>query len=186
MFDDDQFEEELEMEDDAFVLIGKEVAPNSEIPETMFPLLKEFSDIFPDELPDVLPPLCDIQHHIDLEPDSQLPNMSHDRMSPEEHEELRRQELRLLIPTDVVQKRDNPRIDVLIGEEVAEDELEMEDDAFVLIGKEVAPHSEIPETMFPLLKEFSDIFPDELPDALPPLCDIQHHIDLEPDSQLPN
>nr|GFC92865.1 hypothetical protein [Tanacetum cinerariifolium] len=33
--DDDQFEDELEMGDDAFVLIGKEVAPNSEIPEAI-------------------------------------------------------------------------------------------------------------------------------------------------------
>nr|GEU71414.1 hypothetical protein [Tanacetum cinerariifolium] len=91
MFDDDQFEDELEMGDDAFVLIGKEVAPNSEILEAMFPLLEEFSDVFHDELPDALPPLCDIQRHIDLEPGSQLPNMPHNRMSPGKHEELRRQ-----------------------------------------------------------------------------------------------
>nr|GEV50189.1 hypothetical protein [Tanacetum cinerariifolium] len=62
------FEDELEMGDDAFVLTGKEVAPNSKIPEAMFPLLEEFSDVFLDELHDALPPLCDIQHHIDLEP----------------------------------------------------------------------------------------------------------------------
>nr|GEZ86914.1 hypothetical protein [Tanacetum cinerariifolium] len=67
MFDDDQFEDELEMEDDAFVLIGKEVAPNSKIPEAMFPLLEEFFDVFPDEFPDALP------------------------MSLGEHEDLRRQ-----------------------------------------------------------------------------------------------
>nr|GEV55812.1 reverse transcriptase domain-containing protein [Tanacetum cinerariifolium] len=85
------FKDELEMGDDAFVLTGKEVAPNSEIPEAMFSLLDEFSDVFPDELPDALPPLCDIQHHIDLEPSSQLPNMSHYRLCPGEHEELRRQ-----------------------------------------------------------------------------------------------
>ncbi|GJS51826.1 putative reverse transcriptase domain-containing protein [Tanacetum coccineum] len=54
------------------------------------------------------------------------------------------------------------------------------DDVFVLIGKEVAKDSEIPKAMIPLLKEFSDVFPDELPDGLPPLRDIQHHIDLEP------
>nr|GEX22574.1 reverse transcriptase domain-containing protein [Tanacetum cinerariifolium] len=40
------------MRDDVFVLIGKEVAEDSEIPKAMIPLLKEFSDVFPDELPD--------------------------------------------------------------------------------------------------------------------------------------
>nr|GEV69031.1 putative reverse transcriptase domain-containing protein [Tanacetum cinerariifolium] len=92
IFDDDQFEDELEMRDDAFVLIGKEVAPNSEILEAMFPLLEEFFDIFHDELPNALPPLCDIQHHIDLEPSSQLPNRPHYRLCLGEHEELRRQD----------------------------------------------------------------------------------------------
>nr|GEX56918.1 putative reverse transcriptase domain-containing protein [Tanacetum cinerariifolium] len=91
MFDDYQFEDELEMGDDAVVLIGKEVASNSEIPEAMFPLLEEFSDVFPNELPDALLPLCDIQHHIDLEPSLQLSNMSYYRLCLGEHEELRRQ-----------------------------------------------------------------------------------------------
>ncbi|GKB63485.1 putative reverse transcriptase domain-containing protein [Tanacetum coccineum] len=53
------------------------------------------------------------------------------------------------------------------------------DDIFVLIGKEVAKDSKIPKAMIPLLEEFFDVFPDELPDGLPPLRDIQHHIDLE-------
>nr|GEV28364.1 putative reverse transcriptase domain-containing protein [Tanacetum cinerariifolium] len=94
------------MGDDVFVLIGKEVVEGSEIPEAMFSLLKEFSNVFSDELPDGLPPLrdiqhhielpdalphlCDIQHHINLEPGSQLPNTPHERMIPGEHE-LRRQ-----------------------------------------------------------------------------------------------
>ncbi|GKE88486.1 hypothetical protein Tco_1565961 [Tanacetum coccineum] len=78
-----QFQDELDMGGDVFVLIGKEVAKDSEIPEAMIPLL--------DELPDGLPPLRDIQHHIDLEPASQLPNRPHYRMSPREHKELRRQ-----------------------------------------------------------------------------------------------
>nr|GFA79820.1 putative reverse transcriptase domain-containing protein [Tanacetum cinerariifolium] len=91
MFNDDQFEDELEMRDDAFVLIGKDVSPNSEIPEAMFPLHEEFFDVFHDDLPDVLQPLCEIQHHINLEPSSQLPNRTHYRLCPGEHEELRRQ-----------------------------------------------------------------------------------------------
>ncbi|GKG32972.1 hypothetical protein Tco_0430482, partial [Tanacetum coccineum] len=57
----------------------------------MFPLLEEFSDVFPDELHDGLSPLHDIQHHIDLESGSQFPNMPHYRMSPGEHGELHRQ-----------------------------------------------------------------------------------------------
>nr|GEX17294.1 hypothetical protein [Tanacetum cinerariifolium] len=61
-----------------------------------------------------------------------------------------------------------------------EDELEMGDDIFVLIGKKVAEDSEILEVMIPLHEEFTVVFPDELPDGLSPLCDIQHHIDLEP------
>ncbi|GKF99592.1 hypothetical protein Tco_0301283, partial [Tanacetum coccineum] len=42
-----QFEDEMEMEDDVFVLIGKEVAEDGEIPEAMNLLLEEFLDVFP-------------------------------------------------------------------------------------------------------------------------------------------
>ncbi|GJU50114.1 hypothetical protein Tco_1219669 [Tanacetum coccineum] len=82
------FQDESKMGDDVFVLIGKEVDKDSKISEAMIPLLEEFFDVFSDDLPNGLPPLCDIQHHIDLEPGSQLPNTPHYRMIPKEHEEL--------------------------------------------------------------------------------------------------
>nr|GEU39551.1 putative reverse transcriptase domain-containing protein [Tanacetum cinerariifolium] len=42
--------DELETGDDAFELIRKEVPLNNEIPEAMFPLLEEFSEVFLDEM----------------------------------------------------------------------------------------------------------------------------------------
>ncbi|GKA00850.1 putative reverse transcriptase domain-containing protein [Tanacetum coccineum] len=62
------FQDELEMVDDIFVPLGNKVATDSKIPKAMIPLLEEFSDVFPDEFPDGLLPLRDIQHYIDLEP----------------------------------------------------------------------------------------------------------------------
>ena len=91
-----KFEEELQESEVVFALVGKELAGDVELPEAAVGLVSEFQDVFPEELPVGLPPLRDIQHQIDLEPGASLPNRPHYRMSPAEHEELRRQVEELL------------------------------------------------------------------------------------------
>lgn len=52
--------------------------------------MTEFGDVFLKELPDELPPMCHIQHAIDLAPGATLPNLSHYRMEPMKYKELYR------------------------------------------------------------------------------------------------
>ena len=85
-----RFNEEMRDTGTFYVLIGKEISKRVVNPETAVYLVKEFGDVFPEELPKGLPPLRDIQHQIDLEPRAMLPNRPHYQMSPSEHEELRR------------------------------------------------------------------------------------------------
>lgn len=87
------FNQELQTEDFALALMTVDpTAPAQPATDSRITqLLDEFEDIFPQELPLGLPPLRDIQHHIDLVPGASLPNRPHYRMSPQEHEELRKQ-----------------------------------------------------------------------------------------------
>ena len=57
----------------------------------VFPnLLQEFEDVFLDELPPDLPPLCGIEHRIDLIPGAPLPNKAPYRVNPKETKEIQR------------------------------------------------------------------------------------------------
>ena len=62
-----------------------------EVPPIVRPILEEFHDVVLKEIPLGLPPMRDIQHHIDLIPGLILPNKAVYRISPKEHEELKRQ-----------------------------------------------------------------------------------------------
>jgi hypothetical protein len=78
-----------------FVLICKGTVlttnDHSTIPSPLLSLLKEFQDVFPDELPHGLPPLRGIEHRINLIPGAPLPNRTAYRTNPEETKEIERQ-----------------------------------------------------------------------------------------------
>ncbi|XP_065851249.1 uncharacterized protein [Euphorbia lathyris] len=51
----------------------------------------EFKDLFPEEMPNKLPPIRGIEHQIDFVPGAQIPNRPAYRSNPEETKELQRQ-----------------------------------------------------------------------------------------------
>ena len=59
-------------------------------PTNVRKILDNFSDLWPVELPNQLPPMRDVQHVIDLIPGA-LPHLPAYRMNPTEHVELKRQ-----------------------------------------------------------------------------------------------
>ena len=83
-----------------YVLICKgETADTNDLtnlPPSLMSLLKEFGDVFPDELPHGLPPLRGIEHRIDLIPGVPLPNRAAYRTNPEETKEIEKQIQELL------------------------------------------------------------------------------------------
>ncbi|XP_074302886.1 uncharacterized protein LOC141637221 [Silene latifolia] len=67
-------------------------APKVEIKDAQLAaLLKEFENVFPEDLPPGLPPIRGIEHQIDLIPGAALPNKAAYRCNPTETKELQRQ-----------------------------------------------------------------------------------------------
>ena len=87
-----ELEKEIRVSLDVMALVVvEETESEKEIPKEVKPILEEFFDVVPEEIPHGLPPMRDIQHQIDLVPGYILPNKSAYRLSPKEHEELTRQ-----------------------------------------------------------------------------------------------
>jgi len=59
-------------------------------------LLKEYDDVFPQDIPHGLPPQRGIEHSIDLIPGASLPNRPTYRSNPEETKEIQKQVEKLL------------------------------------------------------------------------------------------
>ena len=64
------FENEAKDPSQVFALVAKEqiTQPQMVVPPAVQPILREFKLVFPEDLPDTLPPLRDIHHAIDLVP----------------------------------------------------------------------------------------------------------------------
>ena len=93
-----EFECEVEEGHPIFVVMARETIEETSHThlEEVAPILQEFQDVFPEDLPEDLPPMRDIQHAIDLILGSTLPNLPHYRMNPAEHAKLQRQVEELL------------------------------------------------------------------------------------------
>ncbi|XP_020671908.1 uncharacterized protein LOC110091938 [Dendrobium catenatum] len=75
--------------------------------------------------------------------------------------------------------KQSKRLHLLTAKEV-EDEINQGTTMYALVARETNEEvgEPIPKEVHPLLKTFSDVFPEDLPNQLPPLRDIQHAIDL--------
>lgn len=88
-----QFMEEVKTAETMLTLVvkGSESISNAVILRIIQPMLEEFGDLAPGELPTGLPPMWDSQLQIDLVSKASLPNLPHYRMSLKEHKILQGQ-----------------------------------------------------------------------------------------------
>ena len=103
-----------------WIMFTKDVDPGrTKLPTEIKPIIEEYKDVFPEDLPIGLLPLRGIEHQIDLIPGVVLPNKPAYRTNPKEAEELQKQVKELLdrgfvreslspcvVPTLLVPKKD--------------------------------------------------------------------------------
>ncbi|MFS7973284.1 putative nucleotidyltransferase, Ribonuclease H [Helianthus anomalus] len=78
------------------LVIAEENTTVAQTPPEVEHLIREFSDVFPEDIPAGLPLVREIQHCIDFVPGVVIPNKPAYRMNPTEFEELQRQANELL------------------------------------------------------------------------------------------
>ncbi|XP_071687037.1 uncharacterized protein [Rutidosis leptorrhynchoides] len=84
-----EFEHTVKLAPLIFALVVAETNEVADkVPDQVKPLLWEFADVIPEEIPPGLPIMRDVQHCIDLIPGSSIPNKPAYRMNPAEYEEL--------------------------------------------------------------------------------------------------
>lgn len=88
-----EFRKEVASESLIYALVTQETIPNThdESTEEAKSVLADFQDAFSDDLHNQSPPMCDIQHVVDLVLGATLPNLLHYRLNPTKHAELKRQ-----------------------------------------------------------------------------------------------
>lgn len=87
-----EFKREAKEEVVVFALVIIKAIPDitTECPPEVGPILREFWNMFPADLPDEFPSMHNIQHTIDLVPGEKLSNLPHYRMNLIEHAELKK------------------------------------------------------------------------------------------------
>ena len=95
--DGKKFLDAMRHEDVCFSIVPKDGKIEiEEVHAEVAELLKEFPDIVSDNVPNGLPPMSKISHHMDLIPGASLPNKAAHRMTLAESEELNKQVNELL------------------------------------------------------------------------------------------
>ena len=87
------FSQDVEKGASFVILATKKITKefNTVIPPEVTPVISEFADVFPEDLPDKLPPMRDIQRAVDLVSRANLADLPHYRMYLTEHTELKMQ-----------------------------------------------------------------------------------------------
>uniref|UniRef100_A0A2N9GWX5 Reverse transcriptase RNase H-like domain-containing protein n=1 Tax=Fagus sylvatica TaxID=28930 RepID=A0A2N9GWX5_FAGSY len=78
------------------------------------PTIKEYEDVFPNDVPSGLPPIRGIEHQIDFVPGATIPNRPAYRSNPEETKELQRQVEELLAKGHVRESMSPCAVSVLV------------------------------------------------------------------------